>query len=290
MGIIDTFVAKRNANRKNPQGEMSFMDHIEELRWHIFRSIIAILAGAIIVWLNIDFVFDKILLGPATPHFISYKWFCELGKLIHVDALCMDGAKLSFQNTELSGQFMLSFSVAAMGGFIMVFPYVFWEFWRFLKPALKENELKQANGFVFWSSTLFLLGVSFAYFIISPFTISFFASYELSPQFKNIITISNYYDTMSDLILGMGAVFELPILVYFLSKLGIITPKLLKQYRRYAIVVILFLAAIITPPDWFSIFLVFLPLYGLYEAAIIVSGRINRKERKEEEQSKELDW
>ena len=162
-----------------------------------------------------------------------------------------------------------------------------WEFWRFIKPALKENELKNARGIVFWGSLLFLLGVAFAYFIIAPLTISFFADYQLSPQFRNIITIANYYSLMSDLIIGMGVIFEVPILVFFLSKIGIMTPEFLKKNRRYAIVILLFLSAIITPPDWFTIFLVFLPLYALYELAIIVSARINKSREQEERQ---LDW
>lgn len=272
----------------NAQAEMGFMDHIEELRWHIVRSLIAVIIGGICCFVNIEFIFDHILLGPANSSFISYQWFCALGKAIHVDALCMNPVDLSFQNTELSGQFMLSFSVSFMLGFIITFPYVFWEFWRFVKPALKPGELKYAKGIVFWSSLLFFLGVMFAYFIIAPFTINFFAGYQLSPQFKNIITISNYYDTMSDLILGMGIVFELPILVYFLSRIGVLTPKFMRAQRRYAIVIILVLAAVITPPDWFSIFLVFIPLMALYESSIFISSKIIREKKNKENET--LDW
>lgn len=266
---------------------MNVVDHIEALRWHIIRSLIAIIICAIVVFINIDFIFDKIILGPSNSDFISYRWLCNLGKLIHVDVLCMSSMELTFQNTQLSGQFMMSFSVSFILGFIVAFPYVFWEAWRFVKPALKERELKHARGIVFWTSLLFFVGVTFAYYIIAPFTINFFANYELSPQFKNIITIDNYYDTMSSLVLGVGIVFELPVLVYFLSKVGILTPAFMRSKRRYAIVIIMVLSAVITPPDWFSIFLVALPLAFLYEASIIVSARIV-KERKEEK--KELDW
>lgn len=267
---------------------MSFMDHIEVLRWHIVRSLIAVIICAIFCFIYIDFIFDKILLGPAHENFISYQWLCALGKAIHVEALCMQTLNLSFQNTELSGQFMLSFSVSFMLGFIIAFPYVFWEFWKFVRPALKPNELKYARGIVFWSSLLFFIGVFFAYFIIAPFTINFFANYQLSPQFHNIITISNYYDTMSDLILGMGIVFELPILVFFLSRIGILTPKFMRSQRRYAIIIILVLAAVITPPDWFSIFLVFIPLMLLYESSIFVSSRIVRN--KKDKEAETLNW
>lgn len=269
----------------DPEAKMNFLEHIEVLRWHLLRSLVAIILGAIIAFVNIDFIFDKIILGPASDDFIAYRWFCQLGQLIHVDVLCMDSVQIEFQNTQLSGQFMLSFSVAFMVGFILAFPYVFWELWRFLRPALKQTEVKRARGVVFWGTLLFLAGVLFAYFIIAPFTINFFGNYQLSPQFHNIITISNYYSTLSDLIIGMGIVFELPVLVYFLSKIGLLTPRLMREKRRYAIMIIVILSAVITPPDWFSIFLVAIPLVVLYELAIQISGRINRAREKES-----LDW
>src|SRR5690606_18807378 len=166
-----------------------------------------------------------------------------------------------------------SFSVSFMIGFIIAFPYIFWELWKFIKPALKPGELKYARGIVFWCSLLFFLGVLFAYYIIAPFTINFFANYQLSPQFKNIITIANYYDTMSDLILGMGIVFQLPVVVFFLSRIGLLTPGLMRDKRKYAIVIIMILAAVITPPDWLSIWIVTIPLILLYEAGIAISHR-----------------
>lgn len=262
------------------------MEHIEVFRWHLIRSLIAVVVFSIVAFLNIDYIFDKIILGPANEHFIAYNWLCAMGKFLHISVLCLPPLEIQFQSTELSGQFMMSFSSSFMIGFIVAFPYIFWEFWRFLKPALKKKELKYARGIVFWSSLLFFMGVLFAYFLIAPFTINFFTNYQLSPKFHNIFTINNYYSTLSDLILGMGLVFELPVLVYFLSRLGIITPKILKNTRRYAYVIIMVVAAVITPPDWFSIFLVAIPLVILYEISIIICGRIV-KTRKEEEQ---LNW
>lgn len=288
MSLLSKFLDKRSQNSTG--GEMGFTDHLEALRWHILRSLIALLVGAIFVYLNIKFIFDKIILGPTREDFIAYKFLCYLGKLVNVEGMCLEGVAIKFQNIKLSGQFMMGFSSAAMIGFILVFPYILWEFWRFVKPALKPNEAKHARGIVLWGSLLFILGVCFSYFIIVPFTISFFTTYTLSDQFENIPTIADYYDTMSDLILGTGMVFEIPILVYFLSKIGILTPQVLKNQRRIAVVIILVLAAIITPPDWFSIFLIFLPLYGLYEASILVSARINKKREKEEGVIKDLDW
>ncbi len=259
---------------------MAFVDHIEELRWHLIRSLLAILIGGVIIFFNIEWIFDRIILGPAHTDFISYRILCKLGALIHVDALCLQDVQLEFQNTELSGQFMMSFSVSFMIGFIIAFPYVFWEFWKFIKPALKPSELKYARGIVFWTSLLFFAGVLFAYYVVAPFTINFFAAYQLSPSFKNIITISNYYDTMSDLILGLGLVFELPVVVFFLSRIGFLTPKLMRDKRNYAILIIFVLAAVITPPDWFSIWLVAIPLLILYEAGITISERAVKERRR----------
>lgn len=288
MSLLSKFLDKRSQN--SPDGEMGFTDHLEALRWHILRSLIALLVGAVFVYLNIKYIFDEIILGPTREDFIAYKFLCYLGKLVNVEGMCLEGVAIKFQNIKLSGQFMMGFSSAAMIGFILVFPYILWEFWRFVKPALKPNEAKHARGLVFWGSLLFILGVCFSYFIIVPFTISFFTTYTLSDQFENIPTIADYYDTVSDLVLGTGIVFEIPILVYFLSKIGILTPQVLKNQRRIAIVIILVLSAIITPPDWFSIFLIFLPLYGLYEASILVSARINKKREQEEGIIKDLDW
>jgi sec-independent protein translocase protein TatC len=278
LSWLDKFIE----TRKGANGaEMSFVDHIEELRWHIIRSLIVLIVVSIVVFFNIEWIFDKVILGPAKPDFISYKWLCQLGQLLHVDVLCLGDMQMKFQNNQMSGQFMMSFSVSFMIGFILSFPFIFWELWKFIKPALKPSELKYARGIVFWCSLLFFTGVAFAYFIIAPFTINFFANYQLSPSFENIITIANYYDTMNDLILGMGIVFELPVIVFFLSRIGILTPKFMREKRRFAIVIILVLAAVITPPDWFSIWLVAIPLLILYEAGIFISARaIKEKENK----------
>ena len=261
---------------------MAFTDHIEELRWHLMRAILAIFICGILAFVNIEWIFTNIIMAPADKDFVSYQWLCKLGQLIRVDVLCLGDLQIKFQNTELTGQFMMSFSSSIMIGFIVAFPYVFWEFWKFIKPALKPEELKYARGIVFWSSLLFFLGVAFAYYIIAPFTINFFANYQLSPNFQNIITIANYYGTMSDLILGMGIVFELPVVVFFLSRIGLLTPQVMREKRRYAFVVILILSAVITPPDGFSIWLVTLPLVLLYEAGIYISERaIKERKRKE---------
>jgi sec-independent protein translocase protein TatC len=259
---------------------MNFIDHVEDLRWHIIRSAIAILIGAILVFLKVEWIFEHIILGPAHNDFISYKWFCALGRLLHYDAFCLGPIQMSFQNTAVTGQFMMSLSVSMMLGFILAFPYVLWELWKFIKPALRPSEIKMATGIVFWCSLLFFSGVLFAYFIIAPYTINFFGNYQLSPSFKNIITIDNYYDTMSNMILALGIVFELPMLVYFLSRIGILTPQFLRSQRRMAFLILFILAEVITPPDLFSCLLVFIPLYILFEISVGISGRTIRNKAK----------
>ena len=202
---------------------------------------------------------------------------CKAGAFLSLPGLCMDPIKMEFQNTIMSGQFMMSFSMSFMIGFILSFPYILYELWRFIRPALKESEVKAARGIIFWSSLLFFIGVCFAYFLIAPYTISFFSSYHLSPSFKNIITMTSYNDTIGDLVLGMGIVFQLPVAVFFLSRAGILTPAIMKEKRNYAVVIILILAAVITPPDWLSLWFVAVPLLALYEVSIRISGRVQRR-------------
>jgi sec-independent protein translocase protein TatC len=277
VGILSNFLRKRGVS---PAGEMSFLDHLEELRWHLIRAVLGVLVAAVVAFIYAEWIFDHIIIAPTHSDFISYRWLCNLGHALGTDSLCLADINLALQNTEMSGQFMLSFSSALMIGFIVAFPYVFWEFWKFLKPALKPEELKHARGIVFWSSLLFVTGVVFGYLVLAPFTINFFANYQLSSDIKNIFTIKNYYESLSDMVLGMGIVFELPIVVFFLSRLGILTPKLMRKQRRYAIVILIFLSEIITPPDWFSWLLVFIPVYLLYEISISISARAERDRRR----------
>ncbi len=277
MSILNNFLKTRQSN---PQAEMNFIDHVEELRWHIIKSALAVIIMAIVVFVKVEWIFHEIILGPSRNDFISYKWFCALGRVMHYDGFCLGDIKMKFQNTAVSGQFMMSLSVSMMLGFILAFPYVLWQFWKFIKPALRPTEIKMAQGIVFWCSLLFFLGVLFSYYIVVPYTINFFGNYQLSPQFENIITIDNYYDTVNNLIVAMGVVFELPILVYFLSRIGIITPQFLKDQRRYAILILFILAEIITPPDMFSCLLVFIPLYVLFEISVVISARAVERSKK----------
>jgi sec-independent protein translocase protein TatC len=252
---------------------MGFLDHVEDLRWHIIRCAITILVAAIAVFIKVEWIFSHVILGPAHNDFISYKWFCKLGKMVHYDAFCMNQINMKFQNTSVTGQFMMSLSISLLLGFIIAFPLVLWELWKFVRPALKPSEVKMAKGIVFWCSLLFFVGVFFAYFIVGPYAINFFGNYQLSPDVQNIVTLDNYFEMLSTLILALGIVFEMPILVLFLTRIGLLTPNLLRKNRRYAFVVLFILSEIITPPDLFSCLLVFIPLYILYEVTLVLSNR-----------------
>ncbi len=279
MSIFKNLLNKRN---NNPQGEMNFLDHVEDLRWHIIRSVAAILIGAIIIFINVEWIVDKIILGPAHNEFISYKFFCSLGKFLHIDAFCLGKVNMEFQNTSVAGQFMMGMSISLMLGFIIAFPFILWELWRFVKPALKPIEVKYAKGGVFWCSILFFLGVIFSYYIVIPYTINFFGNYKLSPLVKNITTMDSYYETMSNLTLAMGIVFELPVFVFFLSRIGILTPEILRKQRRVSILILFIISEIITPPDLFSCLLVFIPLFLLFEISVKISDRTASDRRKKE--------
>ncbi len=273
--------------QNNPEkAEMSFFDHLEELRWHIIRSVAVIMVFAVVIFVKINYVYDVIILAPTRQSFITYRALCWLSHAFHLsDTLCLSDVPLQFQNMKLSGQFLQAMSSAFTFGLIISTPYVLWEFWRFVKPALKPNELKYTRGIIFWTSLLFFAGVGFGYFLITPYTVNFFAAYKISESIQNIITINSYLSTISQLVLGCGILFQLPIVVYFLAKAGIITPDTLRNYRKHAFVVILVIAAVITPPDVASQIIVTIPLWILYETGIVIATRVIR--RQEEEDARE---
>ncbi|GAA4310179.1 twin-arginine translocase subunit TatC [Compostibacter hankyongensis] len=270
--------------KNNPlKAEMNFFDHLEELRWHIIRSLAAIVVAGIICFIKIHFIYERIIMGPTRHDFITYRILCGIGHRLGLgDRLCLPDAPVKFQSMQLSGQFMQAFSSSFTFAFIIAAPYILYEFWRFVKPALKPGELKYTRGVVFWTSLLFFMGVAFGYFMIAPYTVNFFASYQLSESIENIITIQSYMSTLSQLVMGCGALFELPVLVYFLAKVGILTSAFLKKYRRHAFVIILVIAAFISPPDVASQFIVTLPLYLLFEVSISIAKRME-KQRAEED-------
>ncbi|NOY37961.1 MAG: twin-arginine translocase subunit TatC [Chlorobi bacterium] len=260
---------------------MSFLEHLEELRWHLIRSSLAIMFFAILAFLFRSIIFDHIILAPKTPEFFTNRMLCKLGNLVGVKALCINSKPFQIININMAGQFTTHIMVSLIAGIILAFPYIFWEFWRFLQPALYSKEKKYASGAVWASSLLFLTGVLFGYFLICPLSVHFLGSYTVSSQVLNQINLRSYISTVTTVSLAGGIVFELPVVVYFLTKIGLITPVFLKKYRRHALVVILIVSAIITPPDVFSQILVGVPLILLYELSIVISRKIVKQQEEE---------
>ncbi len=273
-------MAKSIFKRRSDTGvEMSFIDHLEALRWHIMRALMAILIGAIVVFVKMDFFFGEVVMGPANKDFITYRALCKFSHWVGLgDAMCMEEINLKLISTQMSSQFMMSFTIAFVGGFIVAFPYVFWEFWKFIRPALTEKEVRKTGGMIFWVSLLFFTGVAFGYFLIAPYTVNFFAAYTLSPMIANTFTVADYIDNIVSLVVGTGVVFQLPLAVYFLAKIGLVTAQFLRTYRKFAVVIILVLAAVITPPDVLSQLIVTIPLWFLYEISIGIAARVNKKD------------
>lgn len=259
---------------------MSFIDHLEVLRWHLIRCVIAVVICSIVVFAFSDFFVDDVIFGPTRADFISVEWLCKMGQKVGIgDGLCFKTAP-RFQETTMTGQFIASFTVAFVGGFILAFPYVLWEIWRFVKPALSAKESKGTTGVIFWVSILFFLGVAFGYFILTPLMVNFYFNYKLSAQIEIIPVFSDYLENVIYTTVGIGLLFQMPLLVFLLAKAGILTGTFLKKYRRHAFVVILIAAAIITPTtDPFSLAVVAVPLYLLFEVSISLASRIERKNK-----------
>lgn len=268
---------KKKNPEPDPEMEMSFWDHLDALRGHLFRSAIAIIVLAIIAFLNREFIFDKLILAPKNTDFISNRLLCQLGKWANVPSLCMENFDLKIINYNISGQFTTHMYISFFAGMIVAAPYVIWEIWRFIKPALYEKERRHSTGAVLSMSVLFIMGILFSYFLIVPLTLSFFGTYQVSDSVNNQFALSSYISTVVSVTFSLGVVFELPVFVYFLTKVGIITPEFLKRNRKYTLVILLIIAAVITPPDIISQILVTIPLYGLYEVSILVSQRITKK-------------
>lgn len=267
----------KKKGQKKPEAEMSFLEHLEELRWHIVRSAAAIMLFAIIAFVMKQFVFDTIILRPRLPEFWTNRMFAKLGDLVGSDAVKINQVPLKMQSIKIAGQFSTHIMVSIIAGFIIASPVVFYEFWRFIRPALYETERKYASGAVFFTSILFLMGVLFGYFLIVPLSIHFLGTYQVSPEVENTINLRSYIGSVTSISLAAGVVFLIPIFSYFLSKVGILTPQFMKTYRRHAYVLMLLLSAIITPPDIFSQVLVCFPLVFLYEIGIFISRRVVKK-------------
>jgi sec-independent protein translocase protein TatC len=261
--------------------EMSFFDHIDALRGHLFRSAIAIVAMAVVAFVNKYILFDVIIFGPTRTDFWTYRLLCDMSyRFTGNDSYCIKEMGFVLSNISMSGQFTQHIFIAFISGLVLAFPYILWEFWRFIKPALSKKEKSYAKGLVFFSSMLFFIGILFGYFFLSPLSINFLGSYRVSDLVSNEINLESYISFIATLTLATGLIFELPILVYFLAKIGIIGSSWMRKNRRYAIVVILILSGVLTPsPDVASQIMMFIPLYSLYELSIFVARAVERGQK-----------
>lgn len=276
--IFSTLFNKKNNN--TDQSEMSFIDHLEELRWHIVRIVIAWLIAVVVVFIFRDWVFDYIILAPRSKNFISYKILCDFSHFLRIgEALCMPPVNIPLQGNTVSGPFMAALNIAMVGGLLLAFPYIFYEIWSFIKPALSQKELRYGNISIFLVSLCFFLGAAFGYFLLAPFTFNFLATFSLGTTgaYEYKPTLDDYIGTLTDLMMGCGIAFELPVIAFVFAKIGLLSAGMMRKYRGYAFIAILVIAAILTPsPDWTSQLIVAAPLLLLYELSIVIVKRTNK--------------
>lgn len=266
----------------NQQKEMSFLGHLEELRWHLVRSAAAIIILAVVFFVFAEQIYNHFLLAHIKPDFVTYRVFCDFFNLFGLDsAFCdINFNDKKLQSIKVTSQLMNSIWSSLILGLIIAFPYVLWEIWRFVAPGLTENEIKKSKGFIFTASFLFFLGVLFSFYVIAPISIHFLYNYQITDAIENSFTLESHIGLVTNMLLGVSILFELPVLIYFLTKIGLITPEFLKRYRKHALVVVLILAAIITPPDVMSQIIVAIPILILYEIGIKVSKRVIKNQQK----------
>ncbi len=263
--------------------EMSFLDHLEELRWHLIRATLAIVIIGSLAFLMKEFIFDTILFGPKKMDFPTYRLFCKIGTVLGIDSdFCAEKLPFTIQSRLMAGQFSAHVWTSIWAGFIVGFPYVLYEMWKFISPGLHANERKYSKGFIFTASLLFFLGALFGYYVVAPLSINFLGSYQVSSEVTNEFDLASYVSTVRISVIACGLIFELPIIVYFLTKVGLVTPEILKKYRKISLVVILILSAVITPPDVVSQVVVAFPILVLYQISIFISKRVLKREKKKE--------
>lgn len=260
--------------------EMSFLDHLEELRWHLIRSTLAVVIVAFVAFLAKDFIFDTVLFGPKRADFPTYRLFCNIAQYLGLDESFCEGPQFRIQSRQMAGQFSAHIWTSIWAGFIMAFPYVLYEMWKFISPGLYDNERKNARGFILIASLLFFSGVLFGYYVVSPLSINFLANYRVSDEVFNDIDLSSYISIVRAAVIACGLIFELPIVIYFLTKVGLVTPEFLRKYRKFALVLVLIISAVITPPDVASQIVVSIPVLVLYEISIHISRVVIRNEEK----------
>jgi sec-independent protein translocase protein TatC len=250
--------------------QMSFLQHLDELRWRLVRIAIAVISVAVVLWIYQEWVMNHVFLVLKEKEFITFKLLCAYF------GVCVSDTTVKMQSMTVSGQFNYAMMMSIMGGLIITAPYIFYQIWSFIKPGLKKNELRAAKGLVFYVSLCFFLGVLFGYFVVAPLTVQFFGSFQISPEIENNFTVGSYMGTVISTVFYTGILFLLPIVSFILTKIGLIGPEFLKKYRRHAIVVILIISAVITPPDMLSQIIVSIPIIVLYEIGIVVSTRTSK--------------
>jgi sec-independent protein translocase protein TatC len=268
------------------QQEMSFLGHLEELRWHLVRSASAIFIIGILLFVFQKEVYEHFLLAHRKPDFITYQIFCEFFNLFGMDstfcAVAFNDNLISLKPTQ---QLMNAIWSSFILGIILSFPYLVWELWRFISPGLTTKEVKSSKGFIFIASFLFFCGIAFSFYVIAPISIHFLYNYQISDLIQNNFTLDSHIGLVTNMLLGVSILFELPVLIYFLTKIGLVTPEFLRKYRKHALVVVLILAAIITPPDIASQVIVAIPILILYEISIKVSKMVIKKQQKDAQKS-----
>ncbi len=266
---------------KNLEAEMSFFDHIEVLRKHLLRALFVILVLTVGTFYFSNFIWHEIIMAPKEPSFWTYRMMCKLTEMfpsIIGQDFCITKIEAKIINTEMAGQFTLLMNSSIIAGIMLGVPYILFEIWLFIKPALHEQEKKSARGFVMFASFLFALGVLFGYYIVTPLSVNFLINFTVSSDIENTFTISSYLSTILTLTIGSGIIFQLPVVIFILSKLGVMTPKFMRQNRRYAVVLTLVVAAIVTPTsDPYTMMIVAFPLFMLYELSIFISASIEKK-------------
>ncbi len=274
-----------NSQNLSSEKEMSFLDHLEELRWHLIRSTLAIAILATLAFLAKDFIFDVLIFGPKQADFPTYKLLCKVAQTIGFkDSFCFEELPFRIQSRTMGGQFSAHIWTSITAGFIMAFPYIIYEFWKFLSPGLRTKERNSAKGFIFITSILFFIGVLFGYYVVTPLSINFLGTYQVSGQVHNDFDLSSYISLVRASVIASGLIFELPIIIYILTKIGIVTPEYLRKYRKFALVIVLILSAIITPPDIASQIIVSIPIVILYEISIYISKAVIKKENKKQKE------
>ena len=262
------------------QNEMSFLDHLEELRWHIIRALGGVMIAATAAFLAKDFIFESLIFGPTKADFFTYEFLCNASKVLGFESFCNTNFDFEVQSRTMAGQFSAHIWTSITFGFIIAFPYVLYEFWKFISPGLYSNERKHSRGFITTSSILFFIGILFGYYVICPLSINFLGTYSVADQVHNDFDLNSYIGLVRASVLASGFIFELPIIIYFLTKVGLVTPEFLRRNRKYALVIVLIVAAIITPPDVASQIIVAIPVIILYQVSILISKIVIKKRKR----------